>query len=576
MAKEYYKLKQEGELKHYVFQGVADVLPIILSTMKKKADEIIVYYDTDIDGVVAGTLARRFVEFFLHKDVIPYINRNRQHGFKMPKDESLKGKYIIGVDFGITSKEMEEITANGGTVIIMDHHDCEEEVILYDNGKKLDYKEYKHNKDKLRSLMGKLGVGILINNQYKRVPADLSKPRISGENTHSHYLSGAGVVFESFLAFIKKHMPKKLPLWDTKEQRGMVGWSLLSDMRDIENVNAKKYLEDLYTYKVTDKQALTHEGVDVLRNLKQTRQLIRQNSIYEQDKFGSIKLDRITIDFHLSPLMNANFRFDNGDAVVDYMWGEMDAIDSKAHMKQKKLKKTIEQIVDEEGTGRFYGEDDDLYVFHIDKNHPLLQSFDTDVSNFIGLVCNSKRSNCNVIGYVTDGNKGLSRASFRGNIQEQYKDKLNELGYLVGAGHESAFGILSMDTSDTNLENIARVCHELEEGKVHNQHPIIKVSNLARLCEGNSLYANDSAVSEAYRIAYENMFHMEDKKICLKYTGAESRISGEWNDAKTRCRYEVDGRYIICYTYPITPKTGLICPILEDGIITFSLIEKVQ
>lgn len=575
MAKEYYKLKQEGELKHYVFQGVADILPIILSTMKKQAEEVIVYYDTDIDGVVAGTIARRFVEFFLKKEAVPYINRNRQHGFKMPKDDNLKGKHIIGVDFGITSKEMQEITSKGATVIIMDHHDCEEEVILYDNGKRLDYKDYRHNKEKLRTLMNKSGVGILINNQYKRVPADLTKPRISGENTHSHYLSGAGVVFESFLAFIKRYIPAKLSLWDTKEQRGMVGWTLLSDMRDIENVNARKYLEDLYTYKVTDKQALTHPGVDVLRNLKQTRQEIRQNSIYEQDKFGSIKLDRINIDFHLSPLMNANFRFDNGDAVVDYMWGDIGAIDMKAHMMQKKLKKTIETIVDEEGTGRFYGEDDDLYVFHINKNHPLLKQFNTDVSNFVGLVCNSKKRNCNVIGYVTEDNR-LTRASFRGNIQEHYKDELNAKGYLKGAGHEGAFGILEMDTSDENFEHIAEVCHELEMGKEHNQHPIIKVANLARLCEGNALYSNDSAISEAYRIAYENMFHMENKKICLKYTGAESRISGEWNEAKTRCRYEVDGRYIICYTYPITPKTGLICPILEDGIITFSLIEKTK
>lgn len=488
----------------------------------------------------------------------------------MPIDQAENG-FIIGVDFGIDSKKMEELTANGCTVIILDHHDCEEEVILYDNGKKLDYKEYHHNKEKLKELINKKGVGILINNQYKRVPEDLSKPRVSGENIHSHYLSGAGVVFEAFLYFIRKYMPSRLEEWDTKEQRGMVGWTLLSDMRDIENSNARKYLEDLYTYKTTDHQALTHDGVDVLTMLKQTRQVIRASSMFEKDKFGPIKLDRTTIDFHISPLMNANFRFDNGDAVIDYLWGEPHSIDYQAHIQQKKMKKAIEEVVDNNGTGRYYGKDDVLYVFGVDKNDPRLTEFDAEVGNFVGLVCNSKRVNCNVIGYVTDNGR-MTRASFRGNMQIPYKDALIDSGCLKGGGHEGAFGVTELDISDENFEKIASICYDLEEGKEQNEHPIIDVQNLAKLCGENALYNTEETITEAYQIAYDNMFHLEAKKVCIRYTGASARVSGEWNEKRTRCKYIVDKREVICYDYPTTPNTGLICPILEDGVITFYLI----
>lgn len=567
---DYYKIKEEGVLKHFIFQGVRDIMPILLSTMKKDKNPIIVYYDPDIDGVVAGTIARRFVEFFMGHSSESYINPNRGHGFLRDYD-SVKGRSIIGVDFGITSKEMKELTKRGCTILIMDHHDCEDEVILYDNGVKLDYNEYRQDKEKLRTLLNKQGVGILINNQYKRVPEDLSQPRTAGENVHSRYLSGAGVTFECLLAFVQKFMPKRLAEWDTKEQRGMVAWTLLSDMRDIESQNARLYLQDLFTYKVTDKQALTHPNVDVLGMLKETRLTLRQRSLFEKDKFGAVKLDRNNIDFHISPLFNANFRFDNGEAVMRYLWGSPEYLDLTAHDNQKMLKKTIDKVVGDTSSGKFYGEDDDLYVFGVDRNNPLLLSTGAEISNFIGLVCNSKKQNCNVIGYVTDG-MDLTRASFRGNINVQYKDALNRSGCLQGAGHEGAFGILSMELSDSNFEEIAKICHQLEIGKTKNEHPIIEVKDLRKFCEGNSLYPSDKDISEAYKVAYDNMYHADAKRVCLKYTGDANKVEENWNLTHTMCKYMVNDRLVIGYDKKINPMNGLIYPILEDGMIVFRLI----
>lgn len=451
---------------------------------------------------------------------------------------------------------MEALTKAGCTLIILDHHDCEDEVILYDNGMKLDYNEYRKDKDKLKSLMQKTGVGIYINNQYPK------------ENEKSRYLSGAGVTYEAFAQFIAKYMPAMTKSWETQEQRGLVGWTLLSDMRDISGQDAKLYLQELYTYPDENK-AGTNVKCDILGMLKKLRKSIRDSNPFEREKFGKIRLDRIAMDFHITPLMNANFRFDNGDDVIKYLWGDANNLDMQAHKNQKELRKTMEEVIDETGNGQYYGDNNNLYVFGIDEDNPKIKGLNTDISNFIGLVCNNKRNGCSVIGYVTKNGK-LKRASFRGRLACDYKDKLNEAGYLDGAGHQGAFGIRSMELSQTAFEGIAKICAELEKDQNPITHPIIEVNNLGRFCEGNNLYKS-GGISDAYKVAYSNMFIEEDKKICIKYTGSVNRVSGEWNSAKTRCRYNVDGRYVTCYDYPTTPQTGLICPMLEDGVIEFTL-----
>lgn len=586
-----YNLKIEGELKHFNFQGTKDILPIILATMKKNAKEVLVYYDPDIDGVMAGTLARRFVEYILKIPTDYYVNANRGHGFQLEKTE-VANKFVVGVDFGITSKEVEELTKQGTTIVVFDHHDCEDDVILYDNGKRLNYYEVKRNPEQLKSLINKQGVGILINNQYPRDPEDLSLPREKGENPASRYLSGAGVVFESVLTFLTNHMPDKVKQWNTQEQRAMVGWTLLSDVRDIESPYAKLYLQELYTYEKNLNGVLTDPYVNVILMLNRIRLILRKKNKYEAVKFGKIYLDRTCMDFSLSPLMNANFRFDRGDDVIQLFWGgywrdknkkltnlasleNFLPIDIEAHQKQKALKKDIETYVEEHNTGHYYGENNSLYVFTIDiadqiKINKTISLEDKEaLTNFVGLVCNAKRTKNSVIGCVLENGK-LLRASFRGQYQANYKDALMEGGYLEGAGHGGAFGIRSLDLSEENLNNIARVCAEIDKNIPNNKKPVIKVNNMASFC----MSRGRDGVSKAYEVAFENMFHLDENKVCLQYTGPDKHVTGDWNAKQTVCRYLVDNREVIAYNYPASPLTTNICPSLEDNKITFTLEDK--
>lgn len=108
-----------------------------------KGSSVLVYFDPDVDGLVAGYLAcralsSRGISFSW------YINSHREHGFKLPLDR-VKGMNIFCVDFLITDSEIKDLVDAGCNILSIDHHDNGENFIEYSsNGKK----------------------GIVINNQY--------------------------------------------------------------------------------------------------------------------------------------------------------------------------------------------------------------------------------------------------------------------------------------------------------------------------------------------------------------------------------------------------------------------------
>lgn len=140
MTKQKKCISERGSIKNHVFHGCKESLSIY-ETM---GDEIIVYFDPDVDGVIAGLLVCRYL--VKHgKKFQWYINSHRNHDWSLGM-KSIKGKDVIAVDFLISAELVKEICDTGVNLISMDHHENRKEFISYESscGKK----------------------GIVINNQY--------------------------------------------------------------------------------------------------------------------------------------------------------------------------------------------------------------------------------------------------------------------------------------------------------------------------------------------------------------------------------------------------------------------------
>ena len=223
-----------------------------------KGSEVLVYFDPDVDGLISGLLACRALSMLK----IPfswYINSNREHGFLLPT-EKVRGRNILCVDFLINRQKLEELVSAGCNILSLDHHDNGDTFIEY---------SYSDN------------LGVVINNQY------------GFEEDSSRYLSGAGVIFESFVSYLGEE-------FNTRENRALVGLSLLTDIRDIENRNARLYLQELY-----------------LHPYKGYIGYLLDNTVGSIDYgFGLPCMDRNYVDFNFSPIINSCLRFGAQDMVV--------------------------------------------------------------------------------------------------------------------------------------------------------------------------------------------------------------------------------------------------------------------
>lgn len=486
LANQKLKLKERGQIKNHVFKGV----DINLKRLIHSFNDVIVYFDPDVDGGIAGLLVCRY----LAKHKIPftwYINSNRSHDWTLPV-EKVAGKNIIAVDFIITADKIKELVDAGCNIVSMDHHVNRSEFI-----------EYKTP----------IGKGLVINNQYPFEKAD------------SKYLSGAGVVFESLIRLD--------PEFDTIEHRALVGITLLSDVRDIENPLAERYLYYLYSHKYTG----------------YIRYLI-ENTIGEKDYgFGLPKMDRNYVDFKFSPALNACFRFGQEDMVVNFLLGR-GYLDLRYREEQKQLVKDISaklNIVDlpKLRVAYFYEKDFEEYA---------------DVlSNFVGLVASKNLDGeKSVICYMIGDNGGtpyIKRASFRGNINGlNYQKVLSE--YFLCLGHKSAFGIKGIIPNKKTFIGANKACTSLEDDSTHETQ-IVDVVNLSFFV-GN----------KARDIAEDNMYKLTQNQVHINYTGnciQRKRAGGNYIE------YEVNGIPVLCFDLSKNFEEDLIMPILDRGLLTFYL-----
>lgn len=479
-----------GKIKYHQFKGSELVTDFFENRFKGK--EVLVYFDPDVDGLIAGllackSLANKGIKFTW------YINSNREHGFKLPI-EKVKGMCIFAVDFIIDADTMKELVGAGCNVLSMDHHDNGDIFIEYEsNGCK----------------------GIVINNQYEF------------EDEDGRYLSGAGVVYESLLPYFGED-------FDTQENRALVGITLLSDIRDIENINARIYLQDLYTHKY-----------------KGYIGYLIDNTLGEIDfNFGLPRMDRDYVDFTFSPIINSLLRFNKQDDVVRFFLGS-GKLDKSYRDRQKKL---IQEMLEKVRVIPF----SNINIVVLDKAYFKGTDDEEYLSNFIGLLASQfldgERS---AICYLVDG-KTVGRASFRGRVTGL--DYLSDLKEVVnGVGHGPAFGIRNLAPSKKLFMRVNDICKELESTEDFSVR-YVKTGNM-------SMMAN----SKGYDLGVENIFCLTQNRTYIKYTGKNVR---KCRSGAKYIEYALDGVSVMCFDSELDPCKDLILPVLERGVLCFYLNRK--
>lgn len=477
----------DKNIKFHKYRGSDQIADFMENRFR--GSDVLVYFDPDIDGVISGLFACKALAMMGIK-FNWYINDNRDHGFLLPVD-SVKGMNLFCVDFQISDSKIRELVDAGCNVLSVDHHKNGENFIEYEsNGKK----------------------GIVINNQYL------------DEEESGRYQSGAGVVFESLVRYFGD-------AFNTKENRALTGLTLLSDIRNIENINARLYLQELYEHK--------YKGY--------IGYLIK-HTIGEVDySFGVPRLDRNYVDFIFSPVINANLRFNRQDDVVKFFLGS-GRLDLKYHKRQKALVLKMEEY---SRVVRY----SNLNIVIIDKSKFKGSEDEPYLSSFVGLLASryldGERS---VIAYLVEGRKVL-RASFRGRVNGL--DYLSELEkYIDGVGHGPAFGIKNLKPSKELFEKLNEVCRSLEE----REDSSVRYTRTANM----SMLTNN----RGYDMGVENIYCLSQNRKYIKYVGknVKTRRSG----AKYK-EYNIDGITVMCFDESLDPCKDLIMPIIERGVLCFYL-----
>lgn len=400
--------------KYHKFKGTSGLKPLLNSL-----NNIIVYFDPDVDGMIAGYLVCKYLSLN-GKSFSYYVNKDRLHDWSLPL-ERCKCHDIIAVDFKIPKDIVKQIVGLGCNLISMDHHVNEDELIYY---------------------RGRKGnVGIVINNQY------------SFESEDARYLSGAGVVFEC-LRLADERM-------DSDENRALVGLTLLSDVCDIENPLAAFYLSKLFEHK----------------NKGYIKYLI-SSTIGDRDYgFGAPRMDRNFVDFKFSPAINSNLRFGNQDEVVEFFLGKS-KLDLSCHDRQKQLVKDIVQCVSVREFSAlrvvFFKdwevesmEDPDVFSSFVG----LVAS--RYIDNYHSVLCYN-------ISKTPEGVPYVKRASFRGCVNTV--DYLSEWGKVVNAaGHPTAFGVKELVPTKQLFVELNEICARLDKAssRISKIKPVVNMSFFA-------------------------------------------------------------------------------------------------
>ena len=359
-----------------------------------------------------------------------------------------------------------------------------------------------------------------------------------------------------------------VPGFDCELSRALVGLTLLSDIRPIENKEAEVFLRACYTCK--------HPYMSYLIDITKS----------EKDySFGVPRMERNYIDYTFSPKVNALFRLNMGETAMDLVDGKPPKFKlDEAKQIQTQIVDYIQQklvspfntnnlldtgkpgvtnsphsIILPDGTEgvQFVLSLSDIDIYFM-PNESISNTY--RLSNFIGLTCSRlKGTGKSTVAYIgTD--TILTRGSFRGRFDNiNYLELFQKYGFPNCAGHHGAFGINNADIRNTDFvglnAEIARLEKEAEKQEYANR--IVPVENLAMFVHSEVLK----------QMAMTNLYVRDGFRMLMQYTGTNTsrRKVGKMYE------FNIDGISVKCFDDNITTQNGYILPIYDRGVLTFYL-----
>lgn len=473
-----------------MFKGTEKAFRLLM----ENRDRPIVYIaDPDVDGLFSALLMCRFLGVYGIEYSV-YINDNRRHGLFLDID-SLDGYMVIGADFAIKEQQIEEIKQKDIVLINIDHHSIKSQKLI------------------------EWGQGVVINNQYPF------------ESDEKRYLSGAGVVFEVLCEWDSR--------FKTHEHFAIVGITLLSDIRPIENKLARRYLD--FTYSISE----DNEYFNYLIS-----NTMKEN--YENYTFGYPRMDRNYIDYSFSPRINSMLRYNESYEALDFIFGRGMSTEDKRNAQREFVTYLADcaRIVKNTHCNIAVVDYEDLDEFM------LMQFENPEPSNFIGYACSQIKGmgNSTLILLIKDGE--IARGSFRGKYDDiDYLSFFRGIG-VEAEGHKSAFGIISIDINEDTIDNINKGIRELEKGHKPTIR-IVDVNNLSMFCS-----------NRGSRVADNNNYVRDTYRTFIRYTGNNYF---KRKDGDSYIEYDVDGHVVKCFDPDLNPSNAYIVPITEKGYVKMYL-----
>ena len=481
-----------------VFSGTDFAKSII-----EQGSNFLVYGDPDIDGMIAAYL----VCAYLRKRGITfnyYINSNRKHGFTLPLDK-VRGKTIIAVDFSMSEKELEDVVNIGANIVLIDHHHIDStQLVIKDNGKNR---------------------GIIINNQY------------TFEDKAYRFLSGAGVVYH-VLGYME-------PTMFSEDNKALVGISLLSDIREIENDIAQDFLKTTY-----------------VANTPMINRLIAITKPEYSFSFGAVKMDRQFIDYTFSPRFNAMFRANKGYEAFEYMLGK--PLERKFVEECRDFQNTMVQYILDNLKGKEYSALICKYIEHKNMSDVILETdsnpmfHDAELSNFIGLVASRIKGKKSSIVYIKNGDD-IERGSFRGSGDHDYLHLFRDLGGLAN-GHRNAFGFHCMISATFDEFNDILYGISLYND---NSNRIVEASNLSTIVNTTNI-----------DLATLNIFRRSSNQIFVKYIGSKDNCIA--TERGKLIEWRIDGVLVKSFDADLKPWKDFILPYKDKGYTVFYLKKDIN
>ena len=135
-------LQQRGvqDAKHFLNPIEEDLLPldslyrideayIRINRAIEENENIGILFDTDTDGIAAGTIMTRYLRYFTD-DIFTYIDDGKQHGLKGQNLQQFASLDLLIVVDSLDEDEIQykELSEAGIDVLILDHHAIKREI----------------------------------------------------------------------------------------------------------------------------------------------------------------------------------------------------------------------------------------------------------------------------------------------------------------------------------------------------------------------------------------------------------------------------------------------------------------